>query len=168
MADLFSGISNSDLAGGVGGIVGGIGSLFGGFGKSDAFQAEAQGFATAAQFANENATLSGEVGGLQELAAARQIQHVEGSQVATAAGNGLHLSGSALSLIRDSASQGALAEGQIGLRTAIAVTNYQGQAAADLAQQQAAQAQASAAETGGIFGALGGAIKAIPLIGGLF
>lgn len=141
---------------GIGSIVGGIGSFIAGQDAAQADQAEAQGFGVAAQYAQENAFFAGEAGGLQELAAARRIQQTQGAQAATAATNGLSDSGSALALMRDTVSQGSLAESQIGLNTSIQEQNFYGQAASDLAMQQAAQAQASAASTGGTFGLFGG------------
>lgn len=146
---------------GVGSIIGGIGSLVSSGESSAADQAEAAGFGVAAQYAENNAWFSGEVGGIQQLGAARKIQQTQGAQAATAAANGLANSGSALALMRDTVSQGALTESQIGLNTAIQQQNFYGQAASDLAQQQAAQAQASAASSSGIFGFLGGAIGGI-------
>jgi hypothetical protein len=149
------------VLGAIGGIVGGIGSLVTGSETASADEAEGEAFQTAAQFANLNAFYAGQVGGLQEMGLARKIQQTQGTQAATAAGNGLQIGGSALARMRDTVSQGALAEGQVGLQTTINVTQFQGQAEADLGMAQAAQAQAQAAQTGGIFGLFGGILGGI-------
>jgi hypothetical protein len=158
---LISGISNSNLAGGVSSLFSAGTSLFSGFATAQADEAQAQAFDIAAQFAVVNEHLAGEAGGLKELQSARQQEQVQGKQMATAAGNGMKIGGSALSIVRDASQQGALDRGVLGLQTSINVTNYAGQAAAAQAQAAASRQAASAAQTGGILGAAGGIIGGI-------
>lgn len=148
----------ADYAGAIGAGVSGLGSLLGGFATADADNAQAQGYDTAANYAQMNSLLAGESGGIQELQAARQIQRTEGTQIATAAGNGLKLGGSAASIVRDSTQTGALQEGVIGLQTSINVTNYEEQQQALHGAAQAAKAAAKSAETSGIMGGIGGVL----------
>lgn len=158
-----------DLFGAAGSLVGGIGSFVAGNANADAFAAEAKGFDTASNYALFNAQLAGEIGGLQELAAARKIQSTQGTQQAVAAANGLKIGGSDLALIRDATQQGYLQEGLIGLNTAIQTTNYDAQAASYQGQKQAAQAAAQAAKANADSGLFGGILGAAgKLFGGLF
>lgn len=158
----------SSILGGIGSVVGGIGSFVGGEETAAADQQEASAFQTAAQYAQLSAWYSGEVGGLQELQQARKMQSIQGTQAAVAGGNGLHIAGSVGDIMRDTAQQGYLQQGVIGLQTSINATNYQGQAQADLGMAQAAQAQAQAAQTGGLFGLFGGILGGVGKIFGLF
>lgn len=161
MADLISGISNSGLVGGISSLFGAGTSLFSGMATAQADEAQAHAYDIAAQFAEQNAHLAGEAGGLKELAASRQQQTAQGKEVAAAAGNGLKIGGSALSIIRDASQQGSFERGVIGLQTSINVTNYMGQAAAAHAQAEASRQAAKSAETGGFLGAAGGIIGGI-------
>lgn len=148
----------ADIGGAIGSAVGGLGSLFGGLATSHADEVQAQGYDTAATFAAQNAFLSGEAGGINELAAARQIQRAQGADIAGASGGGLKIGGSAAAIIRDATQQGSLQQGTIGLQTAINVTNFQEQEQALHGAAEAARAAASAAKSGGAFGAIGGVI----------
>jgi hypothetical protein len=165
------GLSGNQLGGGIGAlgsVVGGIGSFITAGDTAAAYQAEAQGFDLAANYAQTNASLSAEVGGLQALADARKFQAYEGREEAAAGASGLRISGSVSSVIRDSVRQGYLQQGMVGINTAIAVTNYEQAAAADKAQAQAARDNASAAQSSGTFGLLGGILGGVTKLFGLF
>jgi hypothetical protein len=157
----------SGILGGIGSIVGGIGSFIGGEETAQADQDEAAAFQTAAQYAELNAYFSAESGGLQNLAEARKMQSVQGTQAAAAGANGLHIAGSVSDIMKDSMSQGFLQQGAIGLQTMINVVGFQGQAASDEGMAQMAQAAASAAQTSGAFGLFGGLLGGIGKIFGL-
>jgi hypothetical protein len=80
----------------------------------------------------------------------------------------LKIGGSALSILKDSATQGALQEGELGLQTSINVMSYLSQSEAAKAQAEAARQAASAAEMGGILKGVGGLFGAIGGLFGLF
>jgi hypothetical protein len=136
-----------------------ITDLFGGAG--DLFQA--QGDQTAANLLNQAAqvgqqeeTLEGVSGKIQQQAEARQIYMAGGQNVAAAAGGNLATAGSALNLLRNTRQQGALQQQLTGVQTGIQQEGTQMQVLGVEAEAAQAEAAAQAATMGGIGGILGG------------
>lgn len=138
-----AGLSSGDF----GGIGGAVSSIFGGIGTlkgAAAFTASA-GFAQkAAQYATENATIAQSSTDIKELQANRQLYGVLGAQRAETAGAGFAEGGSALDLMRSSASQGSLTKALIEQQGQIEVRGYQEEAQGKLAEAAGYQAQAGA------------------------
>lgn len=136
---------------------------FGSFGTaiSDFYQASgdrkaASNYLEAADIENQNAQLAKMSAAIQETATQRQINKTIGGQAADVAGAGFAQSGSALDLMKDSASQGALQKALIGLQGQINSNSYAAQAGAYMGQYQAAETAAKAADAGGIFNTIEG------------
>lgn len=127
---------------------GAVSDLFGGLGQF----ASAKGYSAASKAASQNAQIAEQSARIQETMAQRQIEKTIGGQQADVAGAGLAASGTALDLLRDSASQGALTKTLISNQGAINVLGYQAEAANY-------SAMASAAKAAGSGGILGGIIK---------
>ncbi len=197
MADV--GVAGEDFTGGGGGSsssfnfgagVSVAGDVLGGFGAFEAGQstaaadrAKARGFGLestaytqAAGYAQGNVDLAEEAKAIKNYQTMRHVAAVEGSQKAAVGGAGFAESGTALSLLKDSAAQGALASGLVNVQGEIQAQGYRAQQASDLAlsnealnAQAAAKHAASAAEDQGIFGLIGGIAKggiaALPLLG---
>lgn len=136
-------------AAGFGDIGGAVSDIFGGVGQ---FQA-AKGYKAASAAAAENAQLAEQNARIQGVMAQRQITKTIGGQQADVAGAGLANSGSALDLLRDSAQQGSLTKQLIANQGDINVLGYQ-------AESANYSAMASAAQTAGAGGILGGIVKA--------
>ncbi len=132
----------SDVGGAVSDIFGGIGQL-----------ESAQGYKAAAGFATENAGIAEQSAKIQEVMAQRQITKTVGGQQADIAGAGLANAGSALDLVRDSATQGSLTKQLIANQGAINVLGYQ-------AEASNYSAMATAAKTAGTGGIIGGLVDA--------
>lgn len=119
--------------------------------------AEANSYTTAAQLAEQNASLSATSTRIQSTQTARQILQTEGTQVADVAGAGFTESGSALDLLRSSASQGALQQSLTNIQGAINENAYAAQAGAYKGAAAAANENATANQIGAI-SAIGGAL----------
>jgi hypothetical protein len=122
------------------GLFSGVGEALGGF-------MEAGGLRTAAGYYGEAAAYSKEAGQVKDVMLRRQAYQTIGGAQADIAGGGLKVSGTAQGVLKSSAQQAGLARG-------IANINTQIQVKSDLAQQTEANAEANAAETGGIFGGI--------------
>lgn len=168
MADDFSigGLSAGQVAGVAQGAINAVGSLFGGSVQSTGYQKEADLYNQAADLENWNVQYSQESTRVKEILAARQAQKVIGAQTAAVGAAGFEESGSNLYLRRDSEAQAAITRGMIDVQGGIEAANFQEQGIAYKAQAAGAEAQAQAAQGGGILGALSGiagiAAKFIP------
>ena len=90
--------------------------------------AEAQNYDLAANLANENAAFTAQSTRIQQYQQQRQEAQTIGAQKAAVAGAGFAEGGSSFYLMKDSANQGALANGVIGLQGAITQAGYTEQA----------------------------------------
>ena len=146
--------------------------LFGGIMADQADQIKAQGDLAEATSYEEAATLAGQneqfaktQTAVNEVQNQRQVYQTISQQEAGVAGGGLAESGSALDLLRDSASQGALSQALIGQQGLITEAGYQEQQQSytqmAAALQQAASEESSLGNEAGIFGAITGGIKGI-------
>lgn len=148
---LFGGSSKFDF----GGIAKGVGGLIGGFQDSSAFKAEAASYETAAKIAEENVGLTEEEVALKQFNEDRKVARTIGTERSTIAGNGLAQGGSGDYIIEDSARQGALSKGLIGVEGQIQENAYRTQAEKARGEAAAATAAAGKAKTGGIMSGLG-------------
>jgi hypothetical protein len=170
------GINFGGLATGLGSAIGGLGSFIQGQDVAQADQAEAQGFTEAAQqyqlaaqIAQENVRITGQIGKIQEYQLGQQIQRTTESGYAAEGSSGfLAGSGSGYYIARSNILQGGITKGALTAQTALQQEGYEEQKVADIAQKDqataaaaAAQAQASAASSSGIFGLLGGIAQGI-------
>lgn len=133
---------------GFGDIGGAVSDIFGAIGQ----QQSAKGYKQAASFAEENANIAEQSAKIQGLMAQRQVFQTIGGQQSDIAGAGLAESGSALDLLRSSASQGSLTKQLVANQGAINVLGYQAEAASYTSM-------ASAAKSSALGGLLGGALK---------
>jgi hypothetical protein len=90
--------------------------------------AEASSYDQASALATANEQYTEQSTRVQEAQQARQVTQTIGGQQASVAGAGFASSGSALDIMRDSASQGALARGVLGQQGAITEAGYTEQA----------------------------------------
>lgn len=153
-ADLFG--SLNDIGKGVSGLGGAVSSLF----SSEGSSAAAEGYDKAAKIADTNADIAKTSYQLQQTQAARQFQQTLGSQKAEVASAGFRSSGSALNLMADSASQGAITQAMIGVNGQIQVNGYQQQAQAYEGEEAAAKSASSGGLLGGLFSGIGGLFSA--------
>jgi hypothetical protein len=126
---------------GIGSIFSGFGSLFGGSSAASGYREEAKFYGEAAQYQK----LSGQ---LQDVAARRNAYQIIGKTQADVAGSGLKMAGSAVDVLRSNAQQASLTRSIGDINNNIQVQSY-------LAQQQGAEAEATASESSGLFGGLG-------------
>ena len=151
------------------------GDILGGFSTYQADQAKAQGlraesraYNLAAGYAAGDVQLAEESKMIREYQTQRKVSEVEGAQVAQAGSAGFASGGSGLSLLKESASQGALATGLVNVQGEQIAQNYRAQQAADIGLSSQSANAAKAADTSGIEGFLGGILKggaaAIPLL----
>lgn len=130
-----------------------IQDLFG----SEGATAEANSYTSAAQLAEQNASLTATSTRIQETQMARQVSQTEGTQIADVAGAGFTESGSALDLLRSSAQQGALAKSLTNIQGAITENSYAAQAGAYRGAAASADENANA-NTVSAIASIGGAL----------
>lgn len=135
-------------AAGFGDLGGAVDAIFGAVGQLKS----AKGYQKAAQFAQENASLAQQSTNIQQIMAQRKITQTVGGQQADIAGAGLANAGSALDIMRDSASQASLTKQLITTQGQINVLGYEAEAANY-------ESMASAAKTAAGGGILGGLLK---------
>ena len=133
--------------------------------KAQGDLAEATSYDMAAKLALLNEQYTKTETAVKETQNEREIYQTISSQQAGVAGGGLAASGSALDLLRSSASQGALSQAIIGQQGLITEAGYQEQHDSytnmAAAARQAAASEESLASDTGFFGAITGGIKAI-------
>jgi hypothetical protein len=162
----FGGISLS--TGGIGSIAGGVSDLFASMGykakaQGDAF--EQQNYLLAGTLADQNEQYTEWSTGIKQAQEDRELFKSLGTTKADIAGAGLAESGSALDILRESASQGAMARAVTGEQGLIAEAGYREQAqsyrnmaaAAQVAIDAENKAAKGAEITGILKGAAGGA-----------
>lgn len=115
-------------------------------------------YQTAAEIANQNATLEQAAGDVQAYQEGLQAQQTIGAQRSAVAASGFANSGSALSLLASSNRQASLTQALSRVQTNISVGGYEEQAAA--AEGQTAAAQAQGASVGAQAAAASGAANA--------
>jgi hypothetical protein len=148
----------------IGGAVTDIGQYIGANYTIAGEEAAAKGFQTAAQIALENSQEAEAAGKLQQIQTQRQVYMTAGAGVASAAGNGLKIEGSAMNIMKSTAAQGAVAGQLIGTQTQINVNGYMQQMAADTAEMQQAQDAANAAKSSKTFDLIGAGIQGVTAI----
>src|SRR5882672_1378987 len=131
--------------------------------KAQGDLAEARSYDMAAQLALLNEQYTKTETAVKETQNEREIYQTISSQQAGVAGGGLAASGSALDLLRDSASQGAMSHEIIGQQGLITEAGYQEQHdsytnMANVLRDEAAKEQQIGSETG-IFGDITAGIK---------
>lgn len=115
--------------------------------KAQGDLAEASNYDIAANLAEANAAYTAQSTRLQQYQQGRQITQALGSQRTEVAGSGFTQGGSAGDLLRDSASQGALAKATLGQQGIITEAGYQEQAQSYQTLSAAGKATAAAEET---------------------
>ena len=106
--------------------------------------AEAENYDLAAELARKNEAYSMASTRIQRYQNDRQVAQALGQQRAGVAAAGFSDSGSAMDLMRDSASQGALASGVLGMQGAITAEGYEEQAKSFETMSRAGRATAAA------------------------
>jgi hypothetical protein len=138
--------------------------LFASFGdkaKAQGDFAEAKNYGLASDLATQNEKFTETSTAIKESQQQREMMNTLGGQEADVAGAGFSESGSALDLLRDSASQGALAHAALGEQGLIAEAGYTEQAASYKTMQGAANDAGNAANNASTFAEITGGIKAI-------
>jgi hypothetical protein len=133
----------------------GLGSIAGA--TSDFFAAGAAGasidqYKAAAESAISNEQAAEQQGRIRQYQAQRRIEDTLGAQRATVAAAGFQQSGTALDLMRDSTTQGAITQSMIQLQTGTEVAGFK-------AQENAAEAEAAAARGAAFGDVFGGVLK---------
>ena len=145
-----------------GDIGGGISDLFASAGYAAKAQGEAfeqANYNLAAKYAALNAQYTEISTGMKEMQQARETYKSLGETTADVAGAGFAESGSALDILRDSASQGALAKQALQEQGYITAAGYEEQAASYRNMAAAAQVAISADNTAAVGAEITGAVK---------
>jgi len=127
-----------------------VNDLFGGFAaqtKAKGNLLQAQQYDLAEKFALENKQFSETSTAIKSLQTQRSVEGVIGQQQADVAASGFASSGSALDLLRDSMSQGALTKAVVGQQGLIEEAGYQEQADSYAIMAQSARLAAEAEKT---------------------
>lgn len=119
--------------------------------------AQAADYTGAASLATQNAQLAATSTKIQETQVARSVTQSLGATQADVAGAGFTTSGSALDLLRSSASQGSLAKALVNIQGAINENSYAAQAGAYAGEAKAAGEAANAGKINAI-ASIGGAL----------
>lgn len=138
--------SSGDFATGAADIGGSVSALLGASGA----RAAAGSYGEAADIATENAALTKEATAIKLMQTEREIYKTLGAEKADTAGAGFASSGTALDLMRDSASQGALTKGALSINGAIQENAYLEQANQFRSMQKAAGTSSFGQEIGGL------------------
>jgi hypothetical protein len=158
---------------------GGVSDIFGGSAKASGLRLKAQGdlveagnYDLASTLAKQNEQFTEQSTSIKQLMADRQRYQGIGTETAEIAGAGFAESGSALDLLRSSASQGALQKQLIGQQGLITEAGYNEQATAytNLAgyARMAASTENSMADTASVMGDITGGLKMAAGIASLF
>jgi hypothetical protein len=137
-------------AGTIGSIGGAVQDLFGSEAhelKAKGLRLEAENYEDAAGFATKNAEFSRISTGIKLAQQDREIYKTLGGVTADVAGAGFSMSGSALDIMRDSASQGALMKAVAGEQGLIQEEGYNVQAKSYANMSKAAEFAAQAEDT---------------------
>jgi hypothetical protein len=152
--------------------VGGAASdLFTGFGDQSKAQgdfAEAENYTLAVQLAKQNEKFTETSTAIKEAQQTRETTMTLGGQQADVAGAGFSEGGSALDLLRSSASQGALTHAVLGQQGLITEAGYTEQAQSYQNMATAATNAGNAANDAGVFADITGGIKMIAGMASMF
>lgn len=129
--------------------------------------ASAGSYEEAAAIARQNALIARQATNIKEEQESRQIFKTIGAQKAQVGGAGFAESGSALDLLSDSASQGALTKALTAEQGAITENSYAEQAGLYMGMARSARASGRAQQVGSLLQAAGGAISLYKAISGL-
>jgi fermentation-respiration switch protein FrsA (DUF1100 family) len=149
----------------------GVSDIFQGFAdqtKAKGDYAEAANYNLAADYANQEASFVKQSTAIQEFQQGRELTKSLGQTAADVAGAGFATTGSAIDLLRDSASQGALAKAVLGEQGLIQEQGYKEQAASFESMANAAVIAGGAenkAATGSFIGAGISAATAVATLG---
>jgi hypothetical protein len=157
----FSAQGAANLGSGVSGVVQDIGAYVGAQYTIRGEEMAAAGFDEAANIAFLNEEQASAAGKLQQVQTARQVFKTAGAGIASAAGNGLRMSGSAENILRNTHEQGAIANQLIGTQTQIEVNGFIQQMKADQMEAQQAREAAAAAKSSQIGDLIGAGVNAI-------
>lgn len=136
--------------------------------KAAGDRSEAQDYGLASDLAGQNDQYTQTSTAIKEAQQQRQVTQALGTTSADVAGAGFSASGSALDIMRDSASQGALAHAVLGQQGLITEAGYQEQQQAYTNMQGAANAAASAEDTAAMGADITAGIKGAASIATLF
>jgi hypothetical protein len=114
--------------------------------KATGLRIESQEYELAAGLADQNEKFTEQSTAIKEFQQSRDIQQTIGSQQAAVASSGFAASGSALDIERDSANQGAIAQGVLAQQGLIEEAGYEEQAASYRLMAQASSQAATAAD----------------------
>lgn len=128
---------------------------------------EQKNYKLAAQYADQNAVFTQWSTAIKQTQADRAIAKSLGQTRADVAGAGLAASGSALDILRESASQGALQKQVLGEQGLITEAGYKEQAESYRNMAEAAQVAIDAAHTAETGAYISAGIKAVAAIGTL-
>jgi hypothetical protein len=128
---------------------------------------QAQQYDLAAELALKNKQFAETSTAIKEQQTQRQIETVVGQQQADVAAGGFASSGSALDLLRDSMSQGALTKAVAGQQGLIEEAGYQEQADSYKIMAQSARLAAEAEKTSGLGSYISAGFKAVTAIASL-
>jgi len=138
--------------------------LFASFGdkaKAQGDFAEAKAYGLASDLATQNEQFTETSTAIKEAQQQREMMQTLGGQQADVASAGFAASGSALDLLRDSASQGALTHAVLGQQGLITEAGYNEQAQSYKIMQGAANDAGNAENSAATFAEISGGIKAI-------
>lgn len=150
-----------DLAGGA------VKDIFGGFAantRAEGNRLQAEQYDLARELALQNKQFAETSTAIKEQQTQRSIENVIGQQQADVAAGGFAATGSALDLLRDSMSQGALTKAVIGQQGLIEEAGYQEQADSFAIMAKSARLAADAEETAGIGSFISGGVKAVAAV----
>jgi len=148
---------------GAGDLGGAVSSLFAAKGA----YASASSYGEASNIAEQNALLTREATKIKEQQLQRQIYQSLGATKAQVGGAGFAASGSALDILKSSASQGAITKAMVSEQGAITELSYEEQAAQFRGMQNAALSTAQGEDIGGAIQGIGGAVEAVAAIAAL-
>jgi len=132
---------------------GAVSDLFGGFAaetKAKGNRLQAEQYDLAGKLALQNKQFSETSTAIKEQQTQRSVESVTGQQQADVAASGFASAGSALDLLRDSMSQGALTKAVVGQQGLIEEAGFQEQADSYAIMAQSARLAAKAEETAGV------------------
>ena len=140
--------------------------------KAEGDRAEGQEYGLASELAQQNEEFTQQSTAIKEMQAQREANMTLGTQRADVAASGFAESGSALDIMRDSASQAALQRQVLGQQGLITEAGYKEQAQSYTLMQNAANAAAQGEEDlaskTSEFGGISAAIKGVSAVASLF
>lgn len=160
-------MAGADTFSAAGGAVSDLFSAFGSTYKVKGYQLEQDRLNDAATFADENEKYTETSYAIKQMQLDRSIYQSQSGTQADTAGAGLAMSGSALDILHDSASQGALTKQVTQQQGYITEAGYREQAKSLRDQAEAAGVAAQGAEVAGIGSAISGVLKGVGVVASL-